>query len=183
MKPDAPQIRPLIDADLENVALAAREIWYQHYPGIITVRQIEYMLGQRYRPEVIRTQLAAGQSWWFGAWAGEDLSGFAACEPGNHPSAMKLDKLYVRLRYRGRGHGCALLEQAQRFARKQGCTEIYLQVNKHNAQSIQFYLRSGFTVSDAVRVGIGNGFVMDDYIMTRTLERSVAGGAPRMAAG
>lgn len=183
MKHEAAQIRPLADVDLERVALVAREIWYQHYPGIITVRQIEFMLKQRYRPEVIRAQLVAGQSWWYGAWAGDDLSGFAACEPGNHPFAMKLDKLYVRLRYRGQGHGRALMEQAERLARERGCARIYLQVNKYNARSIQFYLRSGFAVSDAVRVEIGNGFVMDDYIMDRPLERSGASGATNSAAG
>jgi GNAT superfamily N-acetyltransferase len=171
MKLDVPQIRPLTGAHAATVSAVAREIWYQHYPGIITVRQMEYMLGQRYRPAVIRAQIASGQAWWFGAWIDDVLSGFAACEPGSRSSTMKLDKLYVRLRYRGRGHGRALMEQVQRFACAQGCTEIYLQVNKYNAQSIEFYERNRFIVSDAIRVDIGSGFVMDDYLMTRKLER------------
>jgi len=37
-------ISPVRDADIAPVCALAREIWLQHYPGIITVRQIEYML-------------------------------------------------------------------------------------------------------------------------------------------
>ena len=40
-------ISPLHDADIGPVCALAREIWMQHYPGIITVKQIEYMLAQR----------------------------------------------------------------------------------------------------------------------------------------
>ena len=47
-------ITPLSEADIGPVCALAREIWVQHYPGIITVRQIEYMLEQRYSPDVIR---------------------------------------------------------------------------------------------------------------------------------
>ena len=40
-------ISPVRDADIAPVCALAREIWMQHYPGIITVRQIEYMLARR----------------------------------------------------------------------------------------------------------------------------------------
>src|SRR6185312_16291057 len=57
-------ITPVSDTDVASVCALAREIWLQHYPGIITVRQIEYMLAQRYAPDIIRAQLRSGEAWW-----------------------------------------------------------------------------------------------------------------------
>jgi ribosomal protein S18 acetylase RimI-like enzyme len=42
-------------------------------------------------------------------------------------------------------------------------------VNKQNAQAIAAYRKNGFEVREAVRVEIGNGFVMDDFIMAKSL--------------
>jgi len=47
------RIAPLVIADIEPLTALAREIWHQRYPGIITVKQIEYMLEQRYSPDTI----------------------------------------------------------------------------------------------------------------------------------
>ncbi len=63
------RISPVRNEDIAPVCALAREIWLQHYPGIITVKQIEFMLAQRYSPEAIRAQLHAVESspdkaWW-----------------------------------------------------------------------------------------------------------------------
>ena len=42
-------------------------------------------------------------------------------------------------------------------------------VNKQNAHAIAAYEKYGFAKREAVRVDIGNGFVMDDFIMARSL--------------
>jgi diamine N-acetyltransferase len=55
-------ISPLGEEDVSALIELARAIWYAHYPSIITVEQIEYMLGQRYSREVIRAQLASGNA-------------------------------------------------------------------------------------------------------------------------
>ncbi|HEX4985240.1 MAG TPA: GNAT family N-acetyltransferase [Burkholderiales bacterium] len=168
---DAGELRigPLREADIGRVCALAREIWLQHYPGIITVAQIEYMLGQRYTPEAIRAQLREGTAWWDTLQAGGELCGFASCEPGAEPGSMKLDKLYVHGRFRGMGCGRALIEHVAARARKMGMDTLYLQVNKHNHGSVAAYLRTGFHVARSVKVDIGRGFCMDDYVMSRAL--------------
>jgi hypothetical protein len=42
-------------------------------------------------------------------------------------------------------------------------------VNRNNSSAADAYRRSGFTVSEAARFDIGNGFVMDDYVMSKPL--------------
>ena len=45
-----------------------------------------------------------------------------------------------------------------------GATAIQLNVNRHNP-SVLFYKASGFTVWQEEILDIGDGFVMDDYVM------------------
>jgi len=163
------RLAPLLAADIPELVRLARAIWYAHYPSIITTEQIEYMLEQRYRGDVIREQLANGNAWWDKLLLDGDMVAFASSEPGAHPQEMKLDKLYVRYDLRGRGYGGRLLRHVEQRGRALGFTHLYLQVNKNNRSAIDAYLRSGFAVSESAKFDIGGGFVMDDYIMSKAL--------------
>ena len=163
------RISPVHDADIAPVCALAREIWMQHYPGIITVKQIEYMLAQRYSPDAIRTQLQAGEAWWDKLEVRGELCGFASYERGSEARVMKLDKLYVHQLARGKGYGAAMIDHAAKAASKQGMDILYLQVNKYNHGSVAAYLRVGFAMTKTVKVDIGNGFFMDDYVMSKSL--------------
>lgn len=169
--PGEAKISGVTHADLGPISQLAREIWYRHYPGIITVAQIDFMLEQRYRPELIGAQLASGSAWWDKLEAGGRLIGFAAYEPGATPAAVKLDKLYVHQRFQGRGYGSTLLRHVETEARRRGAATLYLQVNKNNSSSIGMYRRNGYAVAEEGKFDIGNGFVMDDYIMAKPLTR------------
>jgi len=163
------RISPLSERDLEPVARLAREIWYLHYPGIITVSQIDYMLTQRYQPDVIGTQVETDEAWWDKLEVGSSLAGFAGYERGSAAASVKLDKLYVHPRWHGCGYGYALVQNVEARSRERGYSMLYLQVNKGNAASIAFYRRAGFTVTDSVKVDIGRGYVMDDFVMSKRL--------------
>jgi diamine N-acetyltransferase len=166
-----PEVRilPLCEEDIPDLVRLARDIWYAHYPSIITVEQIEYMLDQRYRPEIIRSQLASNTAWWDKLLVDGAMVAFASYELGEHADAMKLDKLYVRYDLRGRGFGSLLMRHVEECARARGRTRLYLQVNKNNASAIDAYLRNGFEVTEAAKFDIGRGFIMDDYVMSKAL--------------
>jgi ribosomal protein S18 acetylase RimI-like enzyme len=163
------RVVPVREEDIPDVVRLAREIWYAHYPSIVTVEQIEYMLDQRYRAEVIRAQLASDTAWWDKLLLDGAMVAFASYELSKHPDEMKLDKLYVRYDLRGRGYGSQLMRHVEERARARGCTRLYLQVNKNNRSAIDAYVRNGFAVIEAGRFDIGGGFVMDDYIMSKAL--------------
>lgn len=42
-------------------------------------------------------------------------------------------------------------------------------MNKYNTASIKVYKNLGFIIADSIVADIGNGFVMDDYIMEKKL--------------
>jgi len=159
-------IAPLADRDAEAICALAREIWRRHYPPIIGSAQTEYMLAQRYVPDVIRGELARGDLWW-DTLAEDDAFVAFASSLLEHERALKLDKLYVRHDRQRMGYGAALIEHTCDRARRLGCERVVLAVNKHNSAAIAAYRKHGFEVADAVVKDIGGGFVMDDYVMQR----------------
>ena len=77
---------------------------------------------------------------------------------------LKINKLYVLTDFQGKGAGRALVQKAKERATTTRCKAIFLQVNKVNPAK-NFYLQLGFQVREEAVFDIGNGFVMDDYIM------------------
>ena len=166
------RIEPLAHGDVEQMAALAREVWYDHYPDIITTAQIDYMLNQRYEPALVRAELEREDVWWTKLLAGGEMVAFASCFLTPEPGEMKLDKLYVRTRCQRRGYGGMLIAQALATARDRGCNRLTLAVNKNNRNAIAAYLKHGFRVADSVVKEIGHGFVMDDYIMVKEVRSS-----------
>ncbi len=144
-------------------------IWRQHYPGIITVAQIDYMLAQGYSPAALSSLLEMPHAGIAIARADGEPVGFVAWYPGNEPATMKLDKLYVLPAWHGQGVGRRLIGHVEQAARNAGCRFIVLNVNKHNTQSIAAYERCGFAKRESVVVDIGGGFVMDDFVLAKSL--------------
>jgi ribosomal protein S18 acetylase RimI-like enzyme len=169
--PDVQRARVVgaVERDLPAVAELAGIIWREHYPGIITVEQIEYMLARGYSLDALRrfiTEEGAGLDL---AYVGDRVAGFAAYYRPGRPDELKLDKLYVHQSFHGRGVGRSLIAAAEAAAMVQRRTTLILNVNKQNVQAIRAYERSGFVVREAVVVDIGDGFVMDDYVMAKRL--------------
>ena len=149
------------------LAALAREIWYDHYPAIISTAQIDYMLGQRYAAEVVCAELERRDIWWNKLLVNGEFCGFSSFMRADEPGTMKIDKLYVRTSRQRRGYGALLIDRARDEARRQGCSRLVLAVNKRNTAAIAAYLKHGFRVAEALVKDIGGGFVMDDYIMEK----------------
>jgi GNAT superfamily N-acetyltransferase len=165
MKAEAVRIRPLEPGDIQALSQLARRIWHAHYPGIITSAQIEYMLDQRYRPELVRDELGRDDVWWELASLEDHPVGFSSCLLAHEPGEMKLDKLYVDPAQHGTGIGTQLMQSVRARARSLQCRRLVLAVNKRNASAIAAYRRWGFRVERSMVTDIGAGFVMDDYLM------------------
>lgn len=162
-------IAPVSANDVETIAALARVVWQDAYPAIITQAQIDYMLEQRYNAPQLRKELATPGLWWDRATVDGTLAGFAATQLTATPGEMKLDKLYVDPARQRLGLGGALIAHVAARARREGCATLILAVNKQNARAIAAYRKHGFTVRESVRVDIGGGFVMDDFIMERSV--------------
>jgi GNAT superfamily N-acetyltransferase len=163
------RIEALADADVEPMTALAREIWYAHYPALIGIAQIEYMLAQRYHPAAVREELARDGVWWDKLIVGAEMAGFASYWLVPAAGEMKLDKLYVHPRHQRSGYGALMIGRVCDAARARACSRVVLAVNKGNAGAIAAYLKHGFRIAESVTKDIGGGFVMDDYLMEKPL--------------
>ena len=161
------RIVPLEEDDIAAVVALAGVIWRHHYPGIISMEQIDYMLAQRYTPAIILAQMQSGSAWWEQALLGGRMIGFAQYEL--HGRSMKLDKLYLHQDFQRQGYGGRMLAHVEDSARRRGAGTVRLNVNKHNLKSIAAYRKNGYEVVETVIVDIGGGYVMDDYVMQKQL--------------
>lgn len=163
------RITPVAVADVDRLCALAAEIWRRHYADIISAAQIEYMLDQRYKPEILREELKRRDLWWDKLLVDGQMTGFTSYFLTENAGEMKLDKLYVHYDHQRRGYGGVLLERALALARSHDCARLTLAVNKHNRNAIAAYNKYGFGVVESVVKDIGGGFVMDDYIMHKVL--------------
>jgi len=154
--------------DIPALQHLAHRIWHAHYPGIITVEQIDYMLAEGYSADGIATEITGQGVTWLNIFDDKKLIGFAAFGPYGGQT-VKLHKLYLDVTCHGKGIGSAALAEVEQRASSDGATAIILNVNKYNHKAIASYERNGYQVADSVVHDIGNGFVMDDYVMRKVL--------------
>ena len=168
--PDQTEILPAGEDHLPALAELAGRIWRQHYPGIISHAQIDYMLGKMYSLEVLRQEIRSRNIRFYRLLVAGRFSGFASIGPTDTTGVMKLHKLYLLPELHGRGHGSRLLQHCEAEARRLGARRLLLAVNKRNPKAVAAYQRNGFTVAEAVVTDFSNGFVMDDFIMAKDLK-------------
>ncbi|MCH1424226.1 MAG: GNAT family N-acetyltransferase [Burkholderiales bacterium] len=168
-----PQTFPTISfaqkEDIHIIHRLAEEIWYLHYPGIITVKQIDYMLEQRYAPQEINRCLASPACTWFKVVVEKKILGFGHFEESPSMRSVKVDKFYMHPKIQRRGCGATLMRFAEAHYGKLGFVRVWLQVNKGNENSIKFYQKVGYQTEKEVIIDIGQGFVMDDLIMSKMI--------------
>jgi ribosomal protein S18 acetylase RimI-like enzyme len=152
-------------SDIPRLQALAREIWRAHFPGIISVAQIEYMLDRMYATETIENEMRAGTCWEL-ICEGADAVGFLSYSYDATAARLKLHKLYLQVDRHGQGLGRASLGHVMEIAAALGAREVSLYVNKKNQKAIRAYQRAGFVIAESVVNEFGAGFVMDDYRMT-----------------
>lgn len=148
---------------IKEIAALAKEIWTEHYTPLIGAGQTAYMVEKFQSEAAIRHAIKQEHYRYDTALDNGKLIGYCGLCP--QEKELFLSKLYVHKDYRGLGVAKVFVHQAKGMARVYQLPSIYLTVNKHNDGSIAAYRKLGFVVADEVVSPIGNGFVMDDYIM------------------
>jgi ribosomal protein S18 acetylase RimI-like enzyme len=157
-------IEEITSAELSLVRDLSHAIWPVCYANIITEAQIEYMLEKMHSLPALETAHQGGQRFLI-AYLDSKPVGYAGFEVGNPDvKNCKLHKLYVLPNLHGLGIGKELLLKTQNLADASKCLSMFLQVNKKNP-AVQFYQKMGMYVREEAVFDIGNGFIMDDFIM------------------
>lgn len=149
------------------LAAMADKIWHEYYASLISVEQIRYMLDKFQSVQAISSQIREGELVYYLITEQDAPVGYVAV--AEKDSALFLSKLYVLKEHRGKGTASKAMVFLESLCKERGLNAIWLTVNRHNDASIAVYEKKGF-VKVREQVGdIGNGYVMDDYIMEKAI--------------
>jgi ribosomal protein S18 acetylase RimI-like enzyme len=153
--------------DAASLARLASAIWTEYYAAIITTEQIDYMLGKFQSEAAILDQIRNQALDYFLMQANGGDVGYLAVK--EEAGQLFLSKFYVLKEQRGQGYASQAMAFLEKLCRSRGLRSIWLTVNRYNASSIAIYEKKGFVKVRTQVADIGNGYVMDDYIMEKNL--------------
>jgi diamine N-acetyltransferase len=155
-------------AEIGIIKNLAETIWPICYADIISAGQLQYMLQLIYSEDALLAQIEKGHQFII-AWGNDTPIGFASYSVKNETenTTYRLHKIYVLPNTPIKGIGSTLLTYVCEASSKQGATMLELNVNKYN-NAIEFYTKKGFTILKEEVIDIGEGYVMDDYVMGKS---------------
>lgn len=154
------------DSNLALIENMANTIWHEHYTPIIGTEQVNYMLDKFQSVSTMRDQINQGYQYFLINF-NDNAVGYLSFE--KRENVLFLSKIYLLKSERGKGIGRKAMEFVVSVAKGFTCTKVSLTVNKFNLNSIRAYERAGFKKKGELVQDIGNGFVMDDYLMEKTI--------------
>ena len=153
--------------EIKALAHLASKIWHEYWTIILTPEQIDYMVEKFQSEHAIQNQYEnENYTYYFIQDNGENLGYFGISDKENY---LFLSKLYISKDNRHKGIGAKAFEKIKQIAREKSYKSIQLTVNKYNKNTISAYNKWGFETIDSVVTDIGEGFVMDDYIIQYNL--------------
>lgn len=159
----------LINATEKDIPLIqdlAKRSWENAYADILSQEQMEYMLDTMYSEDEIAEHLKNPNYHYYLVFD-ENLNlfdGFLGYENHYENQTTKLHRIYLVPESKGKGLGKRTLEFLNEKVKESGDNRIILNVNKYNSAQ-NFYESQGYKIYEEGVFDIGNGFVMDDYLM------------------
>lgn len=152
------------EKDIPLLQELAEKSWNSAYANILSKEQIEYMLSEMYSHSEISNHLQNPNYHYYLILNDDINAGFIGFENHYEKDTTKLHRIYLLEKFKGKGLGKKGLDFLKEKVKDSSDHRIILNVNKDNpAQKV--YESQGFQVYHEEVFDIGNGFVMDDFLM------------------
>ena len=163
-------IRKATIQDIPLIRRISEETWPATYGEILSEKQIAYMLEMMYSEKSLQQQFSHPDQEFFIAEENGTAYGFIGVQ-WNYPVAgtTKLHKIYVLPSAQGKQVGKRLIHFIIELLDSKNQSVIALNVNRYN-KARSFYEHLGFTIVGEEDIDIGNGYLMEDYIMQLTVD-------------
>lgn len=149
--------------DVDDIVQLADKIWKIHYPSIISMDQIEYMLQNMYSIEALVKQMEQGQIFTLVYLHNEPI-GYVSISTNDNKKYF-LHKFYILVDEHKKGIGTQLFNYI--LSQLKDAEIIELTVNRQNYKAINFYFKNGFTIKEIADFDIGNSYFMNDFVMIK----------------
>ncbi|WP_157603288.1 GNAT family N-acetyltransferase [Spirosoma telluris] len=159
------------EEDLPLIRDIAYQTWPNTFGEILSPAQISYMLEMMYSLDALTTQINEKKHVFLLAknTDTDEYLGYVSYELDytGQPLA-KIHKIYLLPASQGKGVGRLFIDQVGAIALAHQNTRLGLNVNRYN-KAIQFYERMGFLIVGTEDIDIGDGFLMEDFVMEKPL--------------
>ena len=147
----------------------AYKIWPSTYGSILSEIQLDFMLDKFYNLDYLANQLENQNQIFLLIEENDTILGFCSYEL-NYESTnkTKLHKIYVLLETQGKGIGKMVLKVVEKIAIDNNNNVLLLNVNRAN-KALEFYKKQGYFITKTIDIEIGNGYLMEDFVMEKTL--------------
>lgn len=152
-----------------NIQVLSDIIWPVTFKEILSPEQIKYMMEMMYNTSALEKQMNELNHRYLLVEEDGEYLGYLSYETDyKGASVTKIHKIYVLPSTQGKGVGRLFIDTASEIAKANNNTILSLNVNRFN-KAIDFYKRMGFDFHSSENIEIGNGFLMEDYIMNKNL--------------
>ena len=152
-----------------NIQVLSNVIWPATFSNILSQEQISYMMDMMYSTSSLEKQINELNHHYLLAEEDGEYLGYLSYELNNIGTPItKIHKIYVLPSIQGKGVGSLFIDVVSKIALKNNNTLLSLNVNRYN-KAIDFYKRIGFDFFASENIDIGNGFLMEDFVMNKDL--------------
>jgi GNAT superfamily N-acetyltransferase len=155
--------------DIKTIQEITNITWPITYGEILSQAQLDYMLGLFYSDEALSKQIENKEQLFYLISDSESTIGFIGIEHRYKNEAVtKIHKIYLLPETQGKGYGKKVFEFIEELALENNSKQLLLNVNRFNT-ALNFYKKLGFEIKETVDIEIGNGYLMEDYVMGKDL--------------
>ena len=145
----------------------ADTIWRECYKGILSDEQIEYMVDKYQSDNVVTKKMINEGYEYYLLNNGVNVIGFVSfLKDGNK---LLLTNLYILEVYREKGYCKLVIDKVIKKCQDTDIDRVRITLNKMNEQGIKFWSNLGFTKIEENVQDIGNGFVIDNYLLEKQI--------------
>lgn len=155
--------------DIPTIRAIAHTTWYPTFEEILSKEQIGYMLEMMYSESSLTEQIEIKKHHFFLAKENNKALGFMSVELNyQNQSVAKIHKIYILPTAQGKGIGKILMQKAEEIAQESNQKFMSLNVNRFN-KALDFYENLGYQNIKTEDIDIGNGYLMEDFVLEKKL--------------
>jgi len=156
-------------SDIKQIQNIVHITWPITYGEILSKEQLDYMLNLFYSDKALTLQYTKKEQLFYMIYGEQTNIGFIGIEHHYKGEAItKIHKIYLLPETQGKGIGKKVIDKIGKLALENNSAILLLNVNRFNS-ALGFYKKIGFEVVDEVNIDIGNGYLMEDYVMEKGL--------------
>lgn len=145
----------------------ARRIVPDFYAPFFERATAEYLVESGHTAAALTAQAARGYRHFLIEGEGRPVGYFSLAMEGER---ILLSHFYMLRAYRGRGLGQLAMDFIHREVTAMGGHRIELFVLRENSAAMGLYRKNGYVVAEEVLTRLGNGAVLEDFLMRKELE-------------